>query len=155
MKDYIGEVFVGIFCIIIMFLAPLFLIQDRMQKSAETKGNQLIETFVDDCRATGYFTDRQYENLITELGLLGLKWDVDINHYSQVFVPNGMGGIEVVEYVYDRNDIATELYSDLTEDISRYEMKQGDSIEVVATADIMFGSIYVQCGERIDNNIDK
>lgn len=168
MKDVYSRAVFGLVAIIIIFMFPIIFIGLQMQRTAETRANEYTEAFVDNCRASAFFTDYEYEKYLTEMGLLGVTWDIDFYHYSTVNYPDGEGGFVTSELVNNREDIEGVLYSDLTQDITKYEMKKGDRIEIIATSTSEFAGvgflhifdkgkptkIYIQCGEQIDNYTD-
>ena len=166
--DYYGKAFFGILAVCAMFLAPIIYLGFQMQGTAEVRANEYTEEFIDNCRASAYFTDKDYEDYITKMGLLGVTWDIKMYHYKTTYSPDGTGGVIATEIVHTRDDIANALYSDLSEDITRYDMKKGDRFEIVAVSKSEFAGvgfthifdrgginkIYIQCGEQIDNYTD-
>ena len=172
--DYYGMAVFGLIAVLFLFLFPVIYSGYQMQDTAKVQANEYTEEFVDNVRASAYFTDRDYENYITKMGLLGSNFDIEMYHYSEVYSPetdesnNPTGRILRYETVHDRNDIADTLYSNLTEDISRYELKKGDRFEIVVTqrsqnagarlSDLFTRGGFIpysfRIGEQIDNYTD-
>ncbi len=168
MKDVYSRAVFGLIAIIIIFIFPIVFIGTQMQRTAETNANSLTEAFIDNCRASAFFTDYEYEKYITEMNLLGLTWDIKMYHYSTYYYSDGEGGLIKAELVNDREDIANVLYSDTAQDITKYVMKKGDRFEIIATSTSEYAgvgflklfdrskspAIYIQVGEMIDNYAD-
>lgn len=169
MKDeHFATVFFGIIAILIMFVVPVVLVGYNRRLSAETKANEIIEEFIDDCRATAYFTENGYEDLQTKLDALGCRWDVSIYHYSTQYEADANGKVYTYEVVYDTKEIGDKLYEDMNVGVAKYEMKYGDKIEVKAVSKtefmgVNFASLFVgglenriiiDLAEQIDNNAD-
>lgn len=168
--EHFATVFFGIIAVIIMFVVPVCLVGYNRRLSAETEANEIVKTFVENCRSTAYFTENDFQGLQTKLDALGCRWDVDVYHYSEKYEPNGAGGFYVWEEVHDSTDIAQALFpiGATTNSVSTYTMKYGDKIEVRAVSKSEFmgvnlvslfvggleNRIIVDKTEQIDNNRD-
>lgn len=154
--------FFGILAILILFIVPICLSGYNKRISAETQANEIIEEFIDNCRASAYFTENDYNNLYKHLEDLGCRWNIDVYHYSKQYASDGM-----FEEIHDSNDIGEYFYTNGIGNVARYNMKLGDKIEVRAVSKSEFmgvnlvkifvpmeSRIFIDMSEKIDNNID-
>ena len=67
MNDVLGRMAVIVMIALLMFVAPVYIMANRMDQSAQTYMDNAVQEFVDKVRATGVIRAEEYERLANSL----------------------------------------------------------------------------------------
>ena len=125
MNDVLGRMAVIVMSALLMFVAPVYIMANRMDQSAQTYMDNAVQEFVDKVRATGVIRAEEYERLANSLDGIQPCCDINIVISMKQVVPADGGMFTYYKDVYT-GEILDIMYPG---EASVY-LSEGDYIQV-------------------------
>lgn len=125
MSDAFSKITAILLCVIMMFIIPVYYMQEEAKRLSQTYVLQIITAFVDGVRNTGVIGSDDYNRMEAELHAAGEGYSATLTHSSH-------------EYEEDNKDIkyfSEEFYTQQIEDVlsagSEYHLSKYDYLKAV------------------------
>lgn len=129
----IGEIIAGLFAVILsivaIFVVPTQALSANINNSVQTIVNEAATDFIDQTRAQGYITTRDYDELMYTLENTGNTYDINVELLEQQYYSDGNGGY--ISTLVPTTDIELSDYlHPATGEEMIYKMDAGDYIQI-------------------------
>ena len=131
--DALGKIVEILITVILLFIAPLYIIAGMKDISNQVYLNTQMTLFVDTVRNQGYIDESLYESFVNSLESTGNVYDIKMIHYCQMYDEEYNN-----YYMESYNDlIVPKIYED------GYMMSMGDlfSVEIIMKNQTLFDKL--------------
>jgi len=129
MADVLDKMLIFIITSVLLVIAPVILVANRLDQSAQSYMDSVVISFVDNVRVMGKIVPEEYERLVNAIDIIQPCCDIDITISGKEVIPGEDGDI----YTYYRNMYKYEIIDKMYDEGGKNSicLSNGDYIRVV------------------------
>lgn len=136
LTDGLWKITTIIFAIVILIVFPILRVYEFRDRIIEINLESESDLFLNKIRKSGKIKKQSLENFQNKINNLGINFDIEIEHYKQVFIPvyldendknSFTGEIKILEELNPNSHILDVLYKEMKDS---YNMNKGDYVHI-------------------------